>query len=201
MTGIRIAAAALCALTAASGADTGSSTYVRFDPSNPTVGPYPTDFLTVADPSQKTGRRVNLPLPDCSAQPSDCQDLALLNQLDGFNLQPRIRVRFSAPVNPETLRAGIAFVWLDNLTNEEYGLQPLGHITLINQVIYDPATNTAYAKPDEFFDQHRRYALVVTDAVKDVAGAPVKADPAFQACLASPHRPTPIAGASRRSWN
>ena len=186
MTGIRIAAAALCAFSAASGADTGSSTYVRFDPSNPTVGPYPTDFLTVADPFQKTGRRVNLPLPDCSAQPSDCQDLALLNQLDGFNLQPRIRVRFSAPVNPDTLRAGIAFVWLDNLTTEENGLQPLGHITLINQVIYDPATNTAYAKPDEFFDQHRRYALVVTNAVKDVAGAPVKADPAFQACLASP---------------
>lgn len=135
MTGIRIAAAALCAFSAASGADT----IVRFDPSNPTVGPYLTDFLTVADLSQKTGRRVNLPLPDC-------QDLALLNQLDGFNLQARIRVRFSAPVNLDTLRAGIAFAWLDNLTTEEYGLQPLGHVTPINQVIYDPATNTAYAK-------------------------------------------------------
>ncbi|MEO8131576.1 MAG: Ig-like domain-containing protein, partial [Bryobacteraceae bacterium] len=182
---IRIAIAALCFLSAVYGADT----LVRFDPSNPAVGPYPTDFLTVPDSAQKTGRRVNLPLPDCTAKPSDCQDIALLNQLDGFNLQPRIRVRFSGPINPGTLRAGIAFVWLDNLTTEEHGLQPLGHVTLINQVIYDPANNTAYAKPDEFFDQHRRYALVVTDAVKDAAGASVKADPAFEACRTSSSDP------------
>jgi pimeloyl-ACP methyl ester carboxylesterase len=157
---------------------------VRFDPSSPAVGPFPTDFLTVADPAQKTGRRINLPLPDCATQPSSCQELGFLNQLDGFGLQPRIRVRFSGPVNPDTLRAGIGFVWLDNLTNDEFGLQPPGHVTPINQVIYDPDTNTAYAKPDEFFDQHRRYALVVTDAVKDLAGDPVKPDPAFQNCVA-----------------
>ena len=108
--------------------------------------------------------------------------MGFLNQLDGFGLQPRIRVSFSAPVNPDTLRAGIGFVWLDNLTRDEFGLQTAGHLTPINQVIYDPATNTAYAKPDEFFDQHRRYALVVTDAVKDRAGDPVKADPAFESC-------------------
>ena len=181
MRALQVASAVLFAASAAFGADT----IVRFDPSDPAVGPYPTDFLTVADAAQKTGRRINLPLPDCAAQPSDCQDIALLNQLDGFNLQPRIRVRFSGPINPDTLRAGIAFVWLDNLTSEEHGLQPLGHVTLINQVIYDPATNTAYAKPDEFFDQHRRYALVVTDAIKDAAGAPVRADPAFQVCRTS----------------
>ncbi len=181
-----ITAAALCAFSAAFAAETNSPATVRFDPSNPAVGPFPSDFLTVADASQKTGRRVNLPLPNCDAQPSDCQDVALLNQLDGFNLQPRIRVRFSAPINPATLRSGIAIVWLDNLTTEENGLQPLGHATLINQVVYDPATNTVYAKPDEFLDQHRRYALVVTDAIKDVAGAPVKADAAFQNCLTVP---------------
>ena len=186
MTGLRIAAAALCALSAAFAAGTVAPTYVRFDPSNPTIGPYPTDFLTVADSFQKTGRRVNLPTPDCTAQPSDCQDIALLNQLDGFNLQPRIRIRFSAPINPDTLRAGITFVWLDNLTTEENGLQPLGHVTPINQVIYDPATNTAYAKPDEFLDQHRRYALIVTDAIKDVTGAAVQADPDFLRCITSP---------------
>jgi uncharacterized protein (TIGR03437 family) len=56
----------------------------------------------------------------------------------------------------------------------------------INQVIYDPATNTAYAKPDDVFDQHRRYALVVTDAVLDAAGNPVAPDPNFTSCIQSP---------------
>src|ERR1700722_9487294 len=39
---------------------------VQFNPADPTVGPFPTDFLTVPDPNQKTGVRINMPLPDCS---------------------------------------------------------------------------------------------------------------------------------------
>ena len=31
---------------------------VQFDPSNPEIGPFPTDFLTVPDSTQLTGRRV-----------------------------------------------------------------------------------------------------------------------------------------------
>ncbi|MEO7144574.1 MAG: hypothetical protein ABI165_13830, partial [Bryobacteraceae bacterium] len=154
----------------------------RFDPSSMDVGPFPTDALTVADASQKTGLRVNLPLPDCSAQPSTCTELTLLNQLDGFSPNPRVSVRFSGPINADTLRAGMFLVALDNLTNEEYGLQAYGGVVLINQVVYDPGTNTAYAKTDTLIDQHRRYVLVVTDAVEDASGAPVAADPAFTAC-------------------
>ncbi|MEO7145297.1 MAG: hypothetical protein ABI165_17515, partial [Bryobacteraceae bacterium] len=130
----------------------------------------------------KTGLRVNLPLPDCSAQPSTCTELTLLNQLDGFSPNPRVSVRFSGPINADTLRAGMFLVALDNLTNEEYGLQAYGGVVLINQVVYDPATNTAYAKTDTLIDQHRRYVLVVTDAVEDASGAPVAADPVFTAC-------------------
>ena len=77
-------------------------------------------------------------------------------------------------------------MWLDNLTGEESGQGPGGQISAINQVIYDPATNTAYAKPNDVFDQHRRYALVVTDAVLDTAGNPVSPDPNFTACIQSP---------------
>ena len=36
--------------------------------------PFPSDLFTVADPTQNTGLRVNLPKPDCLARPSDCQD-------------------------------------------------------------------------------------------------------------------------------
>ncbi len=156
---------------------------VQFDPSNPQTGPYPADFLTVPDSAQITGKRVNLPLPDCSAQATLCAELALLNQLDGFNVQPRITVTFSAPIDPSTLRAGIYFVAMDNLTSDEIGLQKPGDVVAINQVVWDPATNSAYAKPDAALDQHRRYLLVVTDAIHDLSGNPVVADPAFTNCI------------------
>lgn len=157
---------------------------MSFDPRTPSIGPFPTDFLTVPDPAQVTGRRVNMPLPDCSRETSACGELALVNQLDGFSLQPRVRVVFSAPVNPDTLRDGIKFVWLDRIRTDEAGLGPVGTLTPINEVVWDGATNTAYAKPDAFFDQSRRYALFVTDAVKDTRGNAVVADEGFLACLA-----------------
>jgi len=160
----------------------GAGVTVRFDPRSPEVGPFPTDFLTVADPAQKTGLRVNLPLPDCQARPSDCAELGMVNQLDGFHLHPRLRVRFSGPINPDTLRGGVYLGWLDKLTDEEHGLQPAGHLTPIDQVLYDPASNTGFAKPDEFLDQHRSYVLLVTNAVRDTAGDPVGADAGFLAC-------------------
>jgi hypothetical protein len=156
---------------------------VQFDPSNPEIGPYPTDFLTVPDSTQLTGRRVNLPLPNCDAQPSLCTHLGIINQLDGFNVQPRLRVRFSGPVDTSTLGKGIFFVALDNLTSDEVGLQQPGDTVPINQAAYDPAANTVYAKPDAAFDQHRRYMIVVTDGVRDATGNPVAADPAFAACV------------------
>ncbi len=154
-----------------------------FDPASPGVGPFPSNVLTVPDSAQKTGLRINLPQPDCLAEPSTCEEIAAVNQLDGFSIEPRLRVRFSGPINPETLRDGVFLVWLDDLTNEEYGLQPFGAVTPINSVSYDPATNTAFAEPDEILSQHRRYALVVTNAVRDAKGDPVEPDPAFAACI------------------
>jgi hypothetical protein len=156
---------------------------VLFNPVSPEVGPFPTDVLTVSDLAQKTGLRVNLPRPDCQAEPSTCDEIAAVNQLDGFSIEPRLRVRFSGPINPDTLREGISLVWLDDLTDEEYGLQKFGAVTPINSVSYDPATNMAFAEPDEILSQHRRYALVVTNAVRDVNGDGVEPDPAFLACI------------------
>jgi hypothetical protein len=163
-----------------------NSVTVRFDPSTPLTGPFPTDYLTSPDTRQQTGLSVNLPMPDCTAQPSECAAVTALNKLDGFHLQPRINVTFSGAIDPATLQSGIVFVWLDNLTSEEKGMGPVGKITTINEIIYDPATNTAYAKPNDFFDQHRHYGLIVTNAVHDASGNPVTADPAFTACIQSP---------------
>jgi hypothetical protein len=156
---------------------------VQFNPQDPQTGPFPADSLTLPDSAQITGKRVNLPLPDCPTFPALCTELTMVNQLDGFNVQPRISVTFSGPIDASTLRSGIFFVALDNLTSDEIGLQKPGDTIAINQVVWDPATNSAYAKPDAALDQHRRYALLVTDAIHDMAGNPVAADPAFTACL------------------
>ncbi|MCX6637138.1 MAG: hypothetical protein NT090_18945, partial [Acidobacteria bacterium] len=157
---------------------------VDFDPLRPEVGPFPTDYLTAPDAAQKTGLRVNLPLSNCAADPATCLEIGLLNELDGFSIFPRLRVRFTGAVNPDTLRDGLFVVWLDKLTNDEWGLFPAGHVTAVNEVLWDPKTNTAFAKPDEFLAQTRRYALVVTDKVRDAGGAPVEAAEGFTLCLA-----------------
>ncbi len=166
-----------------------AGTTVLFDPSTPATGPFPTDFLTVPDPQQKTGMRLNIPLPACASQYTSCQETGLLEQLDGFSVRARLTVRFSAAVNTATLRGGMFYVALNNLTQEEPGINKTGDLVAIDQVVYDPLTNTVYAKPFAALDQHRRYALVITDAVLDSAGAAVGADAGFQSCLqgASPY--------------
>lgn len=159
---------------------------VQFSPASPEAGPFPSNALTVPDPAQKTGRRVNLPLPDCASEVSACSEINALNAFDGFSVAPRLRVQFTGPVNTDTLRDGIFLIALDNLTDEEFGLGPAGSLIPINQVIYDPETNTVFAKPDQVLDQHRKYALLVTNAVLDVSGMAVEADERFRACIDNP---------------
>ena len=159
---------------------------VNFDPSTLGVGPFPSDYLTTPDPAQKTGLRINLPMPDCTALPSDCLEVTALNELDGFHLLPRVSVSFSDAINPATLKSGILIVWLDNLTTDEPGQGDPGKVSTVNQMVYDPATNIATARSNDFLDQHRHYLILVTDAIQDTAGNPVIADPNFTACIQSP---------------
>jgi hypothetical protein len=158
---------------------------VNFDPSTPATGPFPTDYLTTPDPTQKTGELINLPMPDCGAAPSDCAAIGALNQLDGFHLLPTVSVNFSGAVDPTTLKAGILIVWLDNLTTDEPGQGAMGKVTAVNQIIYDPMANVARARSNDLLDQHRHYVILVTDAIKDTSGNPVTADPNFTTCMQS----------------
>ncbi len=154
-----------------------------FDPAQPDIGPFPTDYLTAPSTTAKTGKRVRMPAPeDCSANPNACQEAWLLNDFDGFNLQPRVRVRFSGPIDPQTLAEGIYLVARENLTAEEPGATATGTRIRLNQIVYDAKNFTAYGKPDQAMDQHRRYLLVVTGAVKDEAGDPVEATDTYRGC-------------------
>ena len=62
-----------------------AETHPLFNLQSTTQSPFPSDRFTVFDAQQLTGLRVNLPLPNCASRPSDCADLTLLNQMDGFN--------------------------------------------------------------------------------------------------------------------
>lgn len=145
--------------------------------------PYPSDQLTVPDSRQRTGLRMNLPLPDCNARPTDCAEIRLVNELDGFHANPRMTVTFSAAIDPETLRDGIRIAWLESKTPGRFDIYPAGKLSPINQVTYDPATRTASFRPDEVLQNSRRFLLVVTDAVRDASGNPVAASPEYEECL------------------
>lgn len=135
----------------------------RFDLSSPeaalTRSPFPSDRLTVDDADQLTGRRVALPIPaDCVANASDCQDIAFLDRLDGFSLTPRITVPFDGDIDVTSVGSKSVF------------LIPLGGTgggrIGITQTVWDPATRTLLVSPDTPLEEHSRYALVVTRALR-----------------------------------
>jgi Bacterial Ig-like domain len=150
-----------------------------FDLISPEGGPFPSDAFTVADANQVTGRRVNLPKPDCLTRPSDCEDIAVLNALDGFNMKPRLSIPFSGAIDPASL--GGRAVFLVRLADR----QVIG----INQIVWDVATSTLHAFPDEALDEHARYAIVVTRSVRDASGAAIEPSERFRRFLQSGSEP------------
>jgi len=140
-----------------------------FDLTSPVTSPFPSDRFTVADHDQKTGVRVSLPKPDCAVRASDCADIDVINTLDGFNLQPRLSIPFSGPIDVSTVSSSTVF--LVRIGHGHSG-DPVG----INQIVWDPATNTLHAESDELLDQHTRYLLVVTDGVRGADGRRVGGD-------------------------
>ena len=147
--------------------------HALFDLSSPAGGPFPSDRFTVADASHHTGLRVSLPKPACDARPSDCADIDVINTLDGFNLQPRLSIPFSGPI--DVASAGSHGVFLVSLGSTVPGGGRGGKVVGINQMVWDPPTHTLHVESDQLLDQHTRYALIVTRGLRDTAGDPVEA--------------------------
>src|SRR3989442_5160066 len=146
-----------------------SAVETLFDLSSPPSAPFPSDRFTVDDHEQQTGLRVSLPKPNCGVRPSDCADIDVINTLDGFNLQPRLAIPFAGPSDVSTVSSRTVF--LVRLGHGDGG-DPVG----INQIVWDPATNTLHAESDELLDQHPRYLLVVTDGIRDTQGRRVSGE-------------------------
>ena len=134
-----------------------------FDLGSPSGSPFPSDRWTSPDATQLTGLRVDLPKPNCAVFPSDCEDVDVLNTLDGFNVQPRLSIPFSGDVDPASVTSDSVF--LVRLYD--------GAVTGINQVVWHPATKVLHAEADEQLAQHTRYLMVVTRGVRDAGGAPI----------------------------
>ena len=150
----------------------GAGVSPRFELAGMETSPFPSDFLTVPDDAQATGLRVNLPKPDCAQRPSDCEDVDVLNTLDGFNLQPRLAIPFSGAIDPSSVTSDTVFLLaLD-------GGKPAARVG-INQVVWDPATRVLFAESDELLSQASRYALIVTTGVRDAAGDPIVSSTQF----------------------
>jgi hypothetical protein len=124
--------------------------------------PFPSNLYTTPDASQATGVRVDLEKPSCAARPSDCADIDVLNTLDGFNIQPRISVPFSGPIDLATATSDNVFL-----------VGPGYHVVGINQVVWEPAANTLHFESDQQLDQSSTYLLVVTNGVHGADGAPL----------------------------
>ncbi|MEO8718995.1 MAG: Ig-like domain-containing protein [Burkholderiales bacterium] len=131
---------------------------------------FPSNQFTVLDFSQATFRRVHLAKPDCTVNQVRCDDIAVLNQLDGFNLQPRISIPFSGRIDLASVDSDSVFlVSLGSTLGRGSFRDKVG----ITQIVWDPETNTLNAEPEELLEQHTRYAIVVTNRVRDAAGHPI----------------------------
>jgi hypothetical protein len=160
------ATAALTMLPLAAALAAGVS--VRYDD---TASPFPSNQLTQLDFANVTYRRVNLPKPDCTVRVSDCQDIDVINTLDGFSTQPRITVPFDGDIDLSTVTSET--VYLVNLGDTQT-YRGFGDKVGINQILWDPASQTLVFEPDELLAEHARYVLVVTDGVRDSSGKKLK---------------------------
>ena len=111
--------------------------FARFELGRPRTGPFPSDIFTVKDVKNITGRRLNYPLPNCRARPSDCDDLEVVNTFDGWGLEQQVSIPFTGNVDPETVSSDSVF--LISLSSELSGYSPTGALIGINQIVWDPA--------------------------------------------------------------
>lgn len=118
----------------------------------------PSNAQTVADRTQLTGRRVNLALPNCAVRPSDCNETRLLNQFDGFDIDPRISIGFNGPIDPAKVNRRTVY------------LHRVGDTTPIGLRRLVVTGSTVYGYPEVQLREATSYEIVVTNGVNGQAG-------------------------------
>jgi hypothetical protein len=173
----------------------------RFAADDATIGPFPSDLFAVPDLTQNTGLHINL-RPTCEVLPtlpSECVENNLLNELDGFHVQPRLTIAFSGPIDLATVNSATIFLVklgstlangsppdyaaaIDDEEEEGRGRLPAdaGWVVGIDRGVWDPDTSTLYVTAAEILEQHTRYALIVTRGVLDMSGRRIEQSKDFK---------------------
>ncbi len=123
---------------------------------------FPSDRFTVPDAAQATGKRISLPVPDCTAATrSICDGLSLLNTLDGFDLQPRVFIPFTGDIDVSTVTPETVYVE-----------GPAGRVGL-ESLTFDAGKDLLAGTVRAQLPERTRHTLVVTRSVRDAAGQPL----------------------------
>ena len=149
----------------------------RFDLDAGAPSPFPADWFTVPDRTQRTGLRIANPPASCAPPRSVCDDLKLLAELDGFDLEPRLALRFTGGIDLGSVSARSVFL-------VRLGAGP-PEITGVDRLVWDPATFTLYARPESVLEPETRYGLVVTRELRDSGGRSVEPSAGFVAIIRS----------------
>jgi hypothetical protein len=161
--------ASATALISCGSTDESSNVAVQLSAVDPDAAPFPSDRHTVLDSAQLSGRRMALPKPDCAVRASDCQDVDVLNTLDGFSVAPRFTVPFTGDIDPATVTSDSVYLLHIGSPTELRAGARVG----INQIAWDAPSRTLSFKSDELLLDHARYLLVVTNLVRDMQGRPL----------------------------
>jgi dienelactone hydrolase len=147
-----------------------------FDLTAVETGPFPTNVFTRGDGTNLTNRRIDLPRVGCTLPENRarCAELDTLATLDGFNPQPRVRIPFDGDIDVSTVGSRTLFFVNLGDTASPTEVRGLGEVVGVNQVIFDPPSNTLFAESDALLRQHTRYALIATNGIRDTGGAPVR---------------------------
>jgi hypothetical protein len=156
----------------------------RFQIDVGTASPFPADWLTVPDRAQRTGLRLAGPPARCTLGRSVCDELRLLAELDGFDLDPRLAVSFTGPIDVASVTPRSVF-----LVRLVAGP---AEITGVDRLVWDADTHTLYARPESLLEPETRYGLVVTRELRDSAGRAVEPPPGFVAALRSGNEPVAV---------
>jgi hypothetical protein len=123
---------------------------------------FPDNFFAVADAAQVSGLRVNfragVDYPACdSSNYSICDAFAMLDHLDGFDLQPRVTVPLTGAVDLTTVDDSNFYITDDGGT----------FVSGMRQLVFDPASNTLAGIADQFLREDTAYHVHVTSGIKD----------------------------------
>ncbi|MDP8257139.1 MAG: hypothetical protein P9M14_15435 [Candidatus Alcyoniella australis] len=188
----------------------GDGPHVVFQPDSHPMPllPFPNDILTRLDPSTPTGLRLDL--PTVADTEFERMMRRRLNRLDGFGAAMPLTVSFDAPLNIETIDQRTALLIDIDPDSPDYGaavpldlgldqypmvlekpvaLFPLDeHNEMLDMIFapgnrrtyYEDETDTLILKPIVPLLPATRYAVILTDGLRDDVGEPIQPPDGFE---------------------